>query len=109
MRALILEWLAAEGHRVLGFPALSPGDRTHAEVDIVVADVPDPRSDAARTVRRVHQRYPRAKLIGVSAQLQRSLPGDCELARALDVRCLIAKPCERDELVGAVNGAVNFP
>lgn len=109
MRALILEWLAGEGRRVLGLAALPPGGLTHAEADIVVADIPNLRSDAPRTVCKAHQRYPSATLIGVSTQLQCSLPGDSELARTLGVRCLIPKPCERDELVGAVNGVIISP
>ncbi|MDM0005100.1 hypothetical protein QTI51_14630 [Variovorax sp. J22G73] len=107
MRVLICEWLAGEGHEVRSLPrhggaANAPTDTT---VDLVVLDLPHPRSRAAdnlRTVQAVHAAWPHAAVIGISAQLARSLGGDSEVSRALGASRLLAKPCTREELLGAV-------
>ncbi|MDM0113632.1 hypothetical protein QTI66_15850 [Variovorax sp. J22R133] len=106
MRVLISEWLAGEGHEVLSLPRLdaAPDDT----VDLVILDLPEPRSrdgKTARAVQAVRAAFPHSSVIGISAQLGRSLGSDSDAARALGVRRLLAKPCSRDELLGAVAAA----
>ncbi|MGJ7509735.1 hypothetical protein [Variovorax sp. GT1P44] len=103
MRLLISEWLAGEGHEVrsLQRPAAASDDT----VDLVILDLPNPRSrhgETARAVQAVHASYPRAAVIGISTQLGRSLGGNSDAARALGVCRLLAKPCGREELLDAV-------
>jgi CheY-like chemotaxis protein len=108
MRLLISEWLAGEGHEVhsLQRPAAVRDDT----VDLVILDLPNPRhGDSARAVNAVHAAYPAAAVIGISTRLGRSLGGNSDAARALGVDRLLAKPCSREELLGAVAAAVQAP
>lgn len=111
MRVLISEWLNSEGHDVRsllrhGGPFDAAVDAVvDVAVDLVVLDLPHPRSRAEETVRAVHavhNAYPHSSIIGISTQVPRSLGSDSDVARALGVSRLLAKPCTRDELLGAV-------
>lgn len=107
MRLLISEWLAGEGHEVRSLPRQVAG--SDDTVDLVILDLPHPRSrsgETARAVQAVHAAYPRSSVIGISTQLGRSLGSDSDAARALGVDRLLAKPCSREELLGAVAAAV---
>ena len=107
MRALICEWLADEGYRVRGLPSASPARAPgEAGIDLVIVNILNLRAHAADTVRRVQAMYPDAALIAISTQLGRSLSSDSDPARELGVSRLIAKPCTRDELLGAVAGTI---
>jgi len=107
MRILISEWLAGEGHEVRALPRYaSASDST---VDLVILDLPSPRSrgeETVRAVRAVRHAYPRAAVIGISTQVGRSLGVDSGTARALGVQRLLAKPGTREELLGAVAEAL---
>ena len=103
MRMLISEWLAGEGHEVRSLPRRDAA--SDGAVDLVILDLPHPRSrgaESVRTVQAVRAAYPRAAVIGISTQLGRSLGSDSSAVRALGVGRLLAKPCTRDELLGAV-------
>jgi DNA-binding response OmpR family regulator len=107
MRMLISEWLAGEGHKVrsLTRPGAAPDDT----VDLVILDLPQPRSrdgETTRVVIAVHAAYPHAAIIAISTQLGRSLESDSVVARALGVDRLLAKPCSREELLHAVAAAL---
>lgn len=107
MRVLISEWLASEGHDVRALPR--HGSASDNTVDLVILDLPNPRSrgnETARAVQAVREAYPRAAVIGISTQLGRSLGVDSGAARALGVNRLLAKPGTREELVGAVAEAL---
>lgn len=123
MRMLISEWLTGEGHAVRSLPrhdAATPASSTTAStafsdadvdatVDLVILDLPHPRSrsaDTARAVQAVHAACPRSSVIGMSTQFARSLGRDSEVTRALGVSRLLAKPCTREELLGAVAAAL---
>ncbi len=103
---LISEWLASEGHDVCSLRRLDPAP--DATVDLVILDLPYPRSssgETARAVQAAHTIYPRSSVIGMSTQVGRSLGGDSVVARALGVSRLLAKPCSREEMLGAVAAA----
>ncbi len=111
MRVLISEWLGSEGHRVRSLPPHGAALDAAADptVDLVVLDLPHPRSrsgDALRAVQAVHAAYPRSAVVGISAQVARSLGDTSEVTRALGVSRLLAKPCSREELLGAVAAAL---
>lgn len=113
MRVLISEWLAGEGHEVRSLPrhdAASGHNNMHdTAADLVVLDLPHPRSrsgETARALQAVHAAFPQAAVIGISTQLARSLGRDSDVARTLGVKQLLPKPCSRDELLGAVAAAL---
>jgi DNA-binding response OmpR family regulator len=111
MRMLICEWLAAEGHKVGSASrhdlarAAAPDDA----VGLVVLDLPHPRTRAAESaslVQSMREAYPHARVIGISTRLGRSLGSDSVAGRALGVDELLAKPCSRQDLLGAVAAAL---
>lgn len=108
MRVLISEWLASAGHKVLALARQdhqAAGIADAARLDLVILDLPAPRtlaSAAARAVQAVQAAYPQAAMIGISAQLTRSLGADSDVSRQLGVSRLLAKPCSREELLSAV-------
>ena len=106
MRMLLCEWLTAEGHRVDSAPrhdairAISA-----APVELVVLDLPHPRTDADATaalVRGVREAFGHALVLGISTQLARPLGDGSDVSRALGVKGLLPKPCTRRDLLGAV-------
>jgi len=110
MRVLISEWLRGERHDVRsrsphGISFDAAASESGGAVDLVVLDLPQPRSTAgetARVVQAVRRAYPRSPIIGISTQAPRSLMSDSDVARALGVNRLLAKPCTREELLEAV-------
>ncbi len=102
MRALIGEWLTSAGYRVAPF---ADADALRGDVALVIVDIANPRLAEVR-LRGVRASCPAAALIGLSAQLGRSLPGESASARKLGLHHLLAKPCTRQELLGAVAGAL---
>jgi DNA-binding response OmpR family regulator len=106
MRMLLCEWLTAEGHRVDSAARHDAARETLQDpVALVVLDLPRPRTHAAATaslVRSVRNAFQHAPVLGISTQLARSLGSGSEVGRALGVEGLLAKPCTRQELLGAV-------
>ena len=100
MQALIAEWLTQAGYGV----EVSRGGAAMplAAVALVIADLPKLREGDAPQVRALQARYPGAPVIGLSAQLARSLPGSSDRAQALGVAALLSKPCTAGELLAAV-------
>jgi DNA-binding response OmpR family regulator len=104
MRTLISEWLIAAGHLVQAWATVRDGHRCDA--DIVVLGISNLRSQAEQTVADVRTWCAQSTIIGISAQLARSLAGDSAVVLALGLNSLIAKPCTRDELLAAVTHAI---
>ena len=104
MRTLICEWLVADGHRTQARATATIGQPCQADVAIV--GISDLRSGGGQTLSEVRRWCPDSAIIGLSAQLARSLPADSALVRALGVSRLIAKPCTRDEVLAAVAAAI---
>lgn len=107
MRTLICEWLEAAGYQVRSFARFdaSPGKTPDARVGLVVLELPQPRTDVAGMARRVQQVrevYRDSAIVGISTQAAHTLRRDAAASRALDVEGLLAKPCSRQELLGAV-------
>jgi len=110
MRMLLCEWLTAEGHRVDSAPRHDTAREVLEDpVGLVVLDLPRPRTDAAATaslVRSVRNAFQHALVLGISTQLARSLGTGSEVGRVLGVEGLLAKPCTRQELLGAVTAVL---
>ena len=103
MKTLICEWLEAAGYRLGPLPS-----RDGADVGLVVLDLPSLRLHGAERVQEVRAEYPDAAVIGMSAQLGRSLLGTSPLAATLGVTRLLAKPLGRDELLAAAADAIGM-
>lgn len=107
MRELLCEWLVDEGYRAVGRAA---GDGLReVGISLVIVDVPNLRTHGADTVRKAKAMYPLAQVMGMSTQLGQSLLPHSSAARSLGVQRLLAKPCSREELLGAVAAAIGSP
>jgi CheY-like chemotaxis protein len=100
IRALLAEWLAAAGYRVREWSPLET--EPNREVELVLIDLPKLRQSGAETIARARHAYPLALLLGLSTQLAESLPAGSALVRELGLSGLLAKPCERLEMLAAV-------
>lgn len=106
MRALVAEWLVADGYDVLEFSAVAMAEPALASATVLILDVSSERSTRSAFLAGIRMRHPRLIVIGLSTRLSRSLPGDSALARSLGLAWIVAKPCERQELLDAVRIAM---
>lgn len=98
VRALAQAWLLDAGHEVV---TVMPGDAAPlAGLDLVIADVPSPRS-AAALLGRLQALYA-APVLLVSARLNRGQGRSAALAGQLGVGGVLPKPFTRRELLAAV-------
>ena len=102
MRELIGEWLVGEGHDVRALSTVAGSRGRELSAELVIVDLVNLRSQGAQAIDAVQLRFPRAKVIGMSTQVGRSLGGNSETLRGLGLVRLLAKPCEREELLEAV-------
>jgi CheY-like chemotaxis protein len=103
MKALMTEWLEAEGHRIVPW-------NTGAEQrgpELVVFNIVNVRSSGAELTRQLAAAYPGAALIGISAQLSASLPLGSALPKTLGLCRLLAKPLARDEFLAAIVACID--
>jgi DNA-binding response OmpR family regulator len=100
IRALLLEWLSAEGYLVLL--------RSHAEplpdedAALMIMDVFMPRHGGCAKLREVQAARPRTPLIAISGQFTAGSSGS-SAARDLGVRLVLGKPFTRARLLCAVH------
>ena len=104
MQALIAEWLTQAGYQVEA--ARRPAAAPLAGVALVIADLPKLREGDAPQARVLRASYPGAAVIGLSAQMARSLASGSDRAKSLGVAALLSKPCTSSELLAAVAGAI---
>jgi DNA-binding response OmpR family regulator len=102
MRALIAEWLTQAGYGVEALRSAPAAPATDA--DLLIVDLPNLRAGEAPDIRAC---YPGVPVIGLSAQLARSMPASSERAKSLGVVALLSKPCTVGELLAAVVGATS--
>jgi CheY-like chemotaxis protein len=103
MRALIGEWLVGEGHDVRALSTVdAPRGGGDLSAQLVVVDLVNLRWQGAQAIHAVQLRFPQAKVIGMSTQVGRSLGANSETLRGLGLVRLLAKPCEREELLEAL-------
>jgi len=103
IRELLAEWLTGEGHCVHEPPPLpNQAMALRSEIDLVLLDLPSLREGAGPAIARARERFARAWLVGLSTQLAESLPQRSAVAQSLGLQALLAKPCERAELLGLI-------
>jgi len=107
MRSLLMEWLTAEGYRVIAVDR-TPRN-TPAPADLVVVDVYMPRDAGLERLHRVRRAYPHASIIAISGQFTPGLAHTGATAETLGVDALIAKPFDRKTLLHAVQSIVGPP
>jgi DNA-binding response OmpR family regulator len=105
MRALMTEWLVAEGYCVTAASGAPPCETA----DAVIVDLYMPRRLAAARLQASRTAHPGASIIAVSAQFGPGVRCEGPTARALGVDRVIAKPFGRQALVDAVRSVVGPP
>ena len=103
MRALLTEWLTAEGYRVEAVAGINGAALPPA--DLVIADVYMPRQLGAERLRSIRKSYPGVPIIAISGQFRAGVDCSGPTAKALGVESVIPKPCEREALLRVVRSA----
>ena len=104
MRILLSEWLASAGYVVRESSNLDQEQRP--DVGAVVLSLRSSTPQLRETVQRAREMFPRAALVGISAQLPNTIAGESRKAMELGVSRLVSKPCTRAELTSAVAEAI---
>ena len=104
IRGLLVRWLAEADYTVVEASEESRNSANAARPLLVIANVSNPRG--ARALIRSLQAAYAAPILMLSARFQRGLEASSEAARQLGVRKVLPKPFTREELLGAVNEAI---
>ena len=102
IRQLLERWLGEAGYRILD--PVNDHERGKVVPDLVIADVPDP-SCAAGTMELLRAAYS-VPILALSTRFRRGLGGSMEAAHRLDASGVLPKPFTREELLGAVDRAI---
>ena len=109
VRTLLVEWLTSEGYTVKQFGHLPAGSGVLASAQLLVVDLASPRRHQPSPLADMHASHPGLPAIGLSTSLSRSLDGHSTFARSMGLASVLAKPCERRELLDAVHEALGRP
>ncbi len=107
VRTLLAEWLADEGYTVRQFGRWPPAPDVLESAGALILDLPSPRLQPSSQLADMPMRHPGLPAIGLSTSLGASLGGDSTLARSMGLACVLAKPCERRELLSALEAALD--
>ena len=113
LRSLLVEWLTAEGHRV----NVTVADARRADgliatmptADLLIVALIAPLSRGVERLRRARCAHPGAPIVATSAQLHPGVDAATAAAEALEVDRVVAKPFEREALLGVVRSLIGKP
>ncbi len=106
VRMLLAEWLTAEGYTVKQFGHWPLASDVLRSAHALILDLPSPRQQPVSSLADMPVRLSGLPAIGLSTSLGSSLGGDSTFARSLGLVGVLAKPCERRELLSAVQAAL---
>ena len=107
MDALLREYLTEAGYEVCDLT--EPDQASALQPDLVIIDVSMPRSTGAERVRSARAQHPGTPLIAISGQFCARVAACGATTHALGAERLIAKPFDREELIGAVRAVIGPP
>jgi two-component system OmpR family response regulator len=107
VRTLLAEWLAADGFTVDAFGHGPVAPEVLDSARALIVDLPSPRLQPSSPFTEMHARHPRLPVIGLSTSLGVSLGSDSTFACSLGLAGVLAKPCERRELLTAVHAVLD--
>ena len=104
---LLERWLGEAGYALVveGSPRLPRAVGEEGEPDLVIIDVPTPRS-AEKIIKSVKEVYAGSILL-LSARFRRGTGCSSDVARQLGVRKVLPKPFTRGELLSAVGESID--
>lgn len=96
--------LVCEGYEVIKASNGKEGMRLYRKdpVDLVITDLIMPEKDGIETIRELTAEFPNIKIIAISGGGRIGPVDYLHMAKVLGARRTLAKPIERDELVGVV-------
>jgi CheY-like chemotaxis protein len=102
IRNLVVEWLTEVGYTV------SPSHDVEAGEDVVliIADLSVPKRGRSVPVKALRSTHPSAPILLISGWFRAGLHGSCEAARDLGVGGVLSIPFSREELLAAVDDAL---
>jgi two-component system response regulator CpxR len=105
--SLLERWLGEAGYTVVvgTSQSLAPAVGEEGEPELVIIDVPTPRS-AEKTVKSVREVHASPILL-LSARFRRGTGPSISVARQLGVRNVLPKPFTRRELLSAVSESID--
>ena len=106
VRALLAEWLTADGFTVSPFGRWPAAPEVFESAQALIVDLPSPRLQPSSAFADMHSRHPGLPVIGLSTSLSVSLGGESAFARSLGLARVLAKPCERSELLAAAHAVL---
>jgi len=115
LRALLVEWLTADGYRVdVGAPAGVPDAGTsatseQAKAQFLIVDLFMPRAHGIERLRLARRAHPNVPIIAISGQFIPSVDAAGAAAVALNVDRVVAKPFERKVILDAVRSLIGKP
>jgi DNA-binding response OmpR family regulator len=98
LRSLLAEWLQRAGFE----PVRCATNEPVKDVVLVVADVPAPRQDGPACIAALQQRFPRARVLAISALFMFGKHGTTTAAVELGADAVLAKPFAADVFIDAV-------
>jgi DNA-binding response OmpR family regulator len=108
LRGMLVQTLERAGYEVI---EASNGDaglklfRTHP-ADLVITDLIMPEKEGVETMLELRRDFPALPIIVVSGGARTSGRDYLPIARQLGVRCALAKPFSRQEILEAIRGAL---
>ncbi len=103
MCRLLGEWLTSAGYTVYGATAVDPD----ARVSLVVASISTRALDRETLIARLQRKHPDASMLALCSQARSGLCSDGELALALGVDRVMAKPLRRGEFLATVASLID--
>ena len=104
MRALLAEWLTADGYRLCSGEC---GSDSHAE--LVIVDLFMPRHLGGDRLRAARVAHPGVPIIAISGHFRPGVRSTGPAAEALGVERVIAKPFGREAFLEVVRSVVGAP
>jgi two-component system chemotaxis response regulator CheY len=106
MRMMLKKVLVENGHEIVG----EAGDGMEAvqlyrryNPDVATMDITMPKMDGIEAVKHIHEEYPLARIIMVTALGQRAIITDALKAGAVD---FIVKPFDPEQVIATINKIV---
>ena len=100
---LLREWLLDAGWRVVDPTQRLMTKEEDGPVQLVLVDLAYPRHAASQALQRVAHEHAGVPVLALSATFHASVDPHGELAQALGVGAVLAKPIRRDALLSAVH------
>ena len=109
MRRLMVRTLSAQQHRVIEAENGEDGLKllNSEKPDLVITDILMPQKEGIETIREIQERTPGTKIIAVSGGGSSQKLMFLDIARAFGAEAVLAKPFRPNQLIEAVESALN--